>query len=262
MISSGGALIPAAGVPVVKPAAPELAAHEGAILLEILQRQDLGHVGAEVGYGQKLGQSAAAEHPTAGAVRGEEGAVDAVFAVDVHHLAEVGLVVAVAAVLVLHLHHDDTAAVGAEVGTDTAEELGVVGAHLIQVQGIVTAQGDMGVLEQPGGQAAEFPLGADVRTGTEDDVEPQLLGGLDEAGNVQHIREIEDALFSLVEVPAAVGLHGVKAAGLQLGEAIRPVLGAGAVVVDGARNDGVGLAVQEKLPVVVGKFFGHDDSLL
>jgi hypothetical protein len=162
-----------------------------------------------------------------------------------------------------HFYFDPAAKpYGGFLGAEAGEKLPIVGLHLLQVQGIVTAQSHVRVLEEPGGQAAKIPFGADVGAGTDDDVEIQLFRSFNKALDVQNACEIELPFSTLVEVPAGVGLHGVEAAGLELLEAILPALGEGAEVVDGTRQDGVGLAVQIEATVAVGEVFFHGDAPL
>ncbi len=70
-----------------------------------------------------------------------------------------------------------------------------------------------GVFEEPGGEAAELPLGAGVGAGAEDDVEAFFLGGFDEGGEVVVAGEVEVAGGGLVDVPEDVGGDGVEAHG-------------------------------------------------
>ena len=123
-------------------------------------------------------------------------------------------VVAVAAVLVLHLHGEDGTAIGTQQGLYQFEYLQKVRPQPAQKPGIAAPQGDA-VLEQPGGQSAQVPLGADVGAGPQDHIQPQFLGGFDVFHQIQPPGEVKFSLFALMEVPAAVGFQGIEAAGLQ-----------------------------------------------
>ena len=245
--------------PVVEPAAPEFHAHlrlnatlrhEGELLLR---------AGAEVPRLEHAVHLAAGQHVMGGAVGGNQGHIDAPGDHAVPQSGQVGLVIAVGAVLVLHLHHDDRPAVGDLQGYQAGHQLIVVVHDVAQVARIAAAQADTVLLQQPGGQAAKLPLGADVGRGPQDDVQPQLLGQADEALHVVHAGEVEFALAGLVEVPGDVGFHGVHAQGAELQQPVAPVFGGYAEVVDGAGNHLEGLAVQEEA-VVADLKGGHGDS--
>ena len=107
----------------------------------------------------------------------------------------------------------------------------------------------VGIFEEPRGKAAEFPLGAGVGAGTEDDVEAFLLGFADELGDVEVAGEVVDAGARLVGVPEDVGGDGVEAHGFGHAETVAPVGAGNAGVVHFAGDDAEGLAVEEELAV-------------
>ena len=249
----------AAVAPVVEPATPELHAHLRADALLRHEGELLLRAGAEVSRLEHAVHLTAGEHVMGGAVGGDQGHVDAPGDHAVPQGSQVGLVVAVGAVLVLHLHHDDRPAVGDLQGYQAGHQFVIVVHDVAEVARIAAAQADAVLLQQPGGQAAELPLGADIGRGTQDDVQPQLLGQAEEALHIVHAGEVEDALAGLVEVPGDVGFHGVHAQGAELQQPVAPVFGGYAEVVDGAGNHLEGLAVQEE--AVVADFKGgHGDS--
>ncbi len=91
-----------------------------------------------------------------------------------------------AAVFVFNLGDEDGAAAADLEGGDflgEAVDPALDGDH---EGGIVGAEGGghAGVFEEPGGVAAELPLGAGVGAGAEDDVETFFLCGADEGGEV------------------------------------------------------------------------------
>ena len=90
---------------------------------------------------QILRQASAAQHQLIGSIGGKEELVDPVVPIDLHHRPQVILVVAVAAVLIFHLHCDDVAAVFSQIWAQAVKQLLVVGCHLLQKQRIVAAQG-------------------------------------------------------------------------------------------------------------------------
>ena len=243
-------------IPVVEPAVPELTAHSGLIRPEGLEEGEVFlALAAKVGGGQIAVQGAAAQHIPGGAVGGEVEAADLVVLVDVHHGLEVFLVIAVAAVLVFNLHHQDVAAIASKEGRNLLEQGLIIPADLGEIERIIAAQFHFLVTEQPGRQAAELQLSADVGAGTKNDIQAQLLGSPDKPGNVQHTGEIKLALFPLVEIPAGVGLYGIKTAGLQLLQPVLPVFRHDPEVVNGAGQDGKGLSIQQKMVLVIGEIW-------
>ena len=115
--------------------------------------------------------------------------------------------------------------------------------------GVVGADGScgFGVSEEPGGQAAEIPLGAGVRAGAEDDIKAFLLGGADEGGDVVLAGEVVVPGRRLMDVPEDIGGDGVEAHGLRHLEAGVPVLAGDAGVVEFAGEDLIGVAVESEV---------------
>ena len=200
-----------------------------------------------------MGQRTAAEHPVGGTVGGEQLAVNAVFPVDFFYLQQVVPVIAVAAVFVFHLHHDHPAAVGDEMGPDPGQQLPVVGTNLFQIQRVIASQAHVGVGKQPGGQSAEFPFSADIRTGADNDVKSQLFSGFDVFFNIQHAAEVKLTLFAFVEIPAGIGFQRVEAAGFQLFQPVFPIFRHNPEIVHGTGNDPERLSVQQKVGTVISK---------
>ena len=166
--------------------------------------------------------------------------------VDVFH---VGVVVAEAAVFVFDLDGDDGAAVADLEGRDFLAETQEPGARGGEELRIARAHDHGGIFEEPGGKAAEFPLGAGVGAGAEDDVEAFLLGFADELGDVEVAGEVVDAGARLVGVPEDVGGDGVQAHGFRHAQAVAPVFARDAGVVHFAGDDAEGFAVEEELAI-------------
>ena len=89
--------------------------------------------------------------------------------------------------------------------------------------GVLLAETDVFLLEQPPRQSAHFPLRAHVGAWTHDDIHPVLLRQAAECGHVVIVREIEFALFLLVDVPEHVEAEGVHAKRLAHFYAVLPV---------------------------------------
>lgn len=202
---------------VIEPPAPELRAHLGSVLLHLFERGETPRdIAAEVDGDERARGASARKHIGTGAVRREEEHLCTALLHDTFEGGEIGLVVAVAAVLVLHLHGDDRSALGALKVAHLLHHPRDVVAHMGEIDRVVASQAQIFVREQPCGEPARVPLRADVRTGTQDDVKPQLPRGLDVAADVQPPGEIELPFLRLVEIPAHIGLHGVEAAGFEL----------------------------------------------
>ena len=138
-----------------------------------------------------------------------------VFLINFGHSPQVFLVVAVAAVLVLHLDGDDIAAVFPEIGAQLPEELFVIPGNLGKEFLVIAAQVHLLIGQEPGGKPPEFQLRADVWAGAENNVKSQILGGADKTGDIQPAFKIELALFALMQVPTGVSFYAVKAGGTQ-----------------------------------------------
>ena len=219
--------------PVIEPAVPELHAHlrlGGQLLLR--HRQHLERAGAEV-HGRERPVDRAAGQPHAGrTVGGHQQLVDAAVQEAVAQVGEVGRVVAEAAVLVLHLHHHHVAAAAGLALGDHGDQLVEPGVDELQVGGVAVAQAQVAVGEDPAGEAAVLPFGADVRAGAHDRVEPLLGGEVEEASQIGEPLEGGDLAGGLVHVPGHVGLHRVAAHRDQAAQAVPPLCGVDAEVVE------------------------------
>jgi hypothetical protein len=111
--------------------------------------------------------------------------------------------------LVLDLDQDHRPAVRVQQRLDPGQQLLLhVRVHGFDVRVVERADLHAGLGQQPGGQAAEVPLGADVRAGPRDDKETELLRQLHEAHQVAVAAEVELALVLLVHVPRNVPARG------------------------------------------------------
>ena len=230
--------------PRVKPAAPELHAHlrGDAVVGEHLEL--LHRTGAEVAGLEHALALAAQEHVVLRAVAGDQRHIHPAGKHPVADGREVLLVVAEGAVLVLHLHHQHRAAVRHLKRDKARNQLVVVVHDVPEVRLVVAAQADAVFLEQPRREAAELPLRADVRRRTQNHVQADLLRQAHEALHVRHAVKAELTLLRLVEVPGDVGFHRVAAHGLELHEAVAPVLRHHAEIVNRTGNHLKGLSIQ------------------
>jgi hypothetical protein len=99
--------------------------------------------------------------------------------------------------------------------------------------------------------APEVPLGADVGSDAEVDVEAGLLDELDEPDEVVAVAEVVLPLHRLVPVPEHVRLDHVQPAVLGLLDQVRPHLRRAARVVDGPGHENPPLPVDHHSLVVV-----------
>mmetsp|Transcript_32405 Transcript_32405/g.97561 ORF Transcript_32405/g.97561 Transcript_32405/m.97561 type:complete len:295 (+) Transcript_32405:1273-2157(+) len=153
--------------------------------------------------------------------------------------------VAIAAELILYLHHDNRSPVGVEQWPHAVQQLAPPPLHEADVVRLVCPDGDV-VPQDPRRQPAELPLPADVGPRPQEHQEPQALGLAQEGREVPGAREVEGALALLVPVPRHVGRHAVEPHGPQALQAVAPVGARHAGVVDGARADLQHLAVQHE----------------
>ena len=154
------------------------------------------------------------------------------------------LILAVGAVLVLHLHHDDIAAAGdLTLGQDGHERI-VVARDAREELGVARTGAHGAIGEQPCRQAAELPLAARERRGAHDDPKAELCRLIKEAGHVGDALEIEDARLGLVQVPRHVGLNSVETHRLQVVQRVMPVRRMNTEVVNRAGEDGEGFTVE------------------
>ena len=236
--------------PVVEPAAPELGAHLRGVLVESVHGVEyLGRARTKVQRLEHIGERAAGEHAVVVAVGGEEHNLCAAVEHQLFNISEIFLVVAVAAVFILNLHRDYISALALLKIADLLKQPVIEVRNMLQIIGIGAAQAHISVLEQPCGQSAEVPFGADIRAGSDYSIESDLLGGLDEPPDVKSAREIKFALFRLVHIPADIGLNRVKARRLELFEPVLPIFGHDAEIVHRARIYAKALAVHFKLAV-------------
>ena len=220
--------------PVIEPAVPELHAHLGlARQLALGHLQHLQGAGAEVHGGQRSLDGAAGEPHAGGPVGGHQQFVDAALTQAVAQVGQVRLVVAVAAVLVLHLHHDHVASAGGLPGGDHGDQQVEPRVDKRQVAGIADPQAQVAVAQDPAGEPAVLPLGADVGARPHNRIQPLLPGDVQEAAQVADAGEAGGLRGGLVHVPGHVGLHRVAAHRDQAAQAVAPLLGVHAEVVDG-----------------------------
>lgn len=235
--------------PVIEPAVPELHAHPRLPRPERLEGlEGRPAAAAEVHRRQHVRKGSALQHPLLGAVRGEEGDVDAAGEEPVAQMREIVLVGAEGAVLVLHLDHDDVAAPGGLPLRDDRDETVEPGVDAGEPLRIRAPDPGALAMGHPRGQSPVVPLRADVRAGTHDGVE--VLAGCEVEELRQLVEPLDDALRAFVQVPRHVGLDGVQAHRPQHPELSLPLPRVDPEVVQRAREDPVFDAVPQKAAAV------------
>lgn len=192
----------------VKPPAPEFSAHQRDV--PALQNLEVAcRVAAEIHCRQRTLRASSALHIRAAPVRGEHHDLHARVRHELSQSGEIFLVVAVGAVFVLDLHGDDGSALGALQVAYLLHDARDIPPDMPEVDGVQAPDAHILVGKQPRRQSAEIPFRADVRTGTENDIEPELARRLHKAPDIQPAREVELTLARLVEIPAHICFDGV-----------------------------------------------------
>ncbi|CDD39414.1 unknown [Collinsella sp. CAG:398] len=236
--------------PAIEPAIPELHAHEGPVLAMLLVE---GLEGSEVLRGTRtevascehvvVDEGAGAQATAPRAVGGAERHVHAALDHEVADGAQVVLIFAIRAVLILDLHHDDVATMRNLALHQDGHEAIVVARNVCQEGGVVRTDAHGALGQQPRGQAAPLPLGADEGAGAHDGPQAELGSLVKEAREVLDAGEVEYTGLGLVHVPRHVGLNRVETHGLQVIEGMVPIGGMDTRVVDRTRED------RERFPI-------------
>jgi hypothetical protein len=236
--------------PVVEPSVPELRDEEGLVRPAAPEQgASLIRLRTERGGHHDAGDRAAVDHQIGGPVGGVEQLLHAESAQERGEPAGVSGVVAVTAVLVLDLHGDDRPTMDGLVGREPGDELFEPGLDRLLVTRVRAAERDVAGGE-PGRQAAVRPLRADVRAGSEEDVETEVGGGVHEPPDVAPAGELGCHVdLGLMEVPGDVGVDGVETEVDEAQHPVAPVLRDDTEVVQRSGPDGVRDAVAEQLPV-------------
>ncbi len=162
-------------------------------------------------------------------------------------MLQVLLVVPVGAVLVLNLEHDHWTALCDLPGHHQGQHRFHVGRNGGKVPGFAAADAHGGVGEQPRGQPAVVPLGANVGAGSDNRVHPGIGHQVQEAPKVQPAVGKEGTRSWRVLVPRHVGLDGVQSHQPGLVDPVGPQIGVHPEVVDGSGKDAERFIVQEKV---------------
>ncbi len=91
----------------------------------------------------------------------------------------------------------------------TADFVEILGG--IEIARVLGAELDVGIFEEPPGEAAHFPFGTGVWPGAEDDPKAFLLGNAAEFSDVGLAGPVKVARRGLTIAPEEVGADGVEA---------------------------------------------------
>ena len=214
-----------AGTPLVEPAAPELRAHLRGIGAQLAEAAELlVDVGTRTEVHRPCEVVKAVLLEVARPVALEERqflAIDAAQAVA--NLRHIGLVLAIGAVLILHLNHDNRTTILDGQRLQLLAHFLLENLYAFHKIRIALAQTDVLLLQQPPGQTAHFPLSADIGTGAHDDIETVFLCQAAEFCHVVVAREVELVFLLLMDVPEDVDAHGIHAQRLAHLDAMLPV---------------------------------------
>ena len=243
--------------PVIEPAAPELAAHER--LPVPTQGGRHRHPGAERERRHRARHAPVRDHVRGDPVRRRQHLHHAPSPEPVTQVGEVGGVAAERSVLVLDLDRHDRPAVRRLQGHEPREQRVVPGVDGGEERGIAGPQ-RRDPAGEPEGQPAVRPLRADVGARPQEDVEADLSGQPHEALDVLPAVEADVPFDPLVEVPGDVGVDRVRAHRSEPAQAVLPLVGVHAEVVDRPRQDAVRHTVAEDLPIAPGQGGSAGDS--
>ena len=189
--------------PVIKPSAPELAAHQrsvgtyffqfGKLLVDISSRTKI--------YSPKqIIQTIIQEirTPVTLEQRHFSKACGAYRITDGRHI---GLVRAIRTIFVFHLHHDDVTTTGNLQILQLLAHFMHKGSHVLHIERIESAKLHAVVLQQPPRQTAHFPFRTYIRTGTHNDVHAMLLSQFTESRNILVACKVIIAGSFLMQIP-------------------------------------------------------------
>ncbi len=163
------------------------------------------------------------------------------------NISKVLAIVTVATVFVFHLHGNDGPAAGGLQRDQPFHQRIEEAIDSLQVRPVRAAHLHARIFQQPGGQAAEIPFRADIRSRADNDFQAEVCRGLDEANDIQHAVEMEFAGVGFVQVPRDIGFDRVQSESFGLFKPVAPVFGHDPEIMDRAGKDAEGLAVEQEL---------------
>ena len=240
--------------PVVKPAHPEFSVDAGRLALVLFQigKGALGSA-AEVHGGNNSRQRAVVDHPVIRTIRGKGHHARELLLDHLQVLFHVILVRTVGTVFVFYLGHDNGAALGDLQGFQHGADFFEISHGRFQKAGVLGTYLQVFILEQPSGEAAKFPFGTHIGTGTHDNPQSRFLGLLDKLYKIPVPGKIPFARFRFMHVPEQIGTNSIHAHGLHALEPVLPVGTRHARIVHLSGNDLHGLAVHQEIFLIGGE---------
>lgn len=191
--------------------------------------------GSEVERFVDVRQSSARNHIGTRAVRRKQRNVYAAVAHECFDCLQIGFVIAVRAVLVLHLHGKNIAALGNLQRDQFLHRATIIIAYAPHKIGVVATNAQVFILEQPSRKTAEIPFAARIRPRTNDDPQAELLRRFTELRDVEHAFEAEFTFLGLVHVPTHDRFDRIESCRLQFAQAVFPIFGHDTEIVHGTR---------------------------
>ena len=252
-----------AGSPLVEPSAPELRAHLRGVGTQLTETSELL---VDIGTGAEVHRP----HQVIESVRGEVACPVALEEHGPHTLAlfvlcvpirleqitdstDVRLVLAVAAILVFYLHHDDRATALDGQRSELLSHLLLEDLHALHEEWILLTQTDILLLQQPPGQSAHLPLGTDIGSRAHDDIHAVFLCQPAEGGHVVVACEVEVVLLWLMDVPEHVEAERIHAERFAHLDALLPIRTGDAGIVHLGGLDDERLSIEQKAAFAYGE---------
>ena len=189
--------------PFVKPTAPELGTHQGAVGTHLFQ---FGKLLVDVGSRSEVHRPYQVIKSVVEEIRGPVALKhrDIIAEIPAQHVADfrdILLVLAIRAIFILDLHHYDRPTVGYGQVSDLLGHLLLKLVYTFKKPGIGLTQAYILFLEQPPGQSAHLPLRADIRAGAQNHLHVIGLAELDKHPQIILAGEVKIILRRLVGVP-------------------------------------------------------------
>ena len=214
-----------ASAPLVEPAAPELRAHLWCVRTQLAKTTELiVDVGtrAEVHRPGKVVQSVLLE--VARPVALEQCQFLAIDTTQtVANLADVRLILAIRAILVLYLHHNDRTTILDSQRLQLLTHLLLEDLYALHEVWVALTQFNILLLQQPPRQTTHLPFRTHIGTRTHDDIHAVLLCDTAKLSHIVITSEVKLTLFLLMDIPEHIDTHRVHAQSLTHLNAMIPV---------------------------------------
>ena len=178
------------------------------------------------------------------------------FAEGISDSGDIGFVFAVGAIFVFDLDHDDGAPILDGQGGELLGYLLFEDTDTLHEVGILFAQADIFLFQEPPGQPTHLPLCTDIGSGAHNDVHTVFLGQATEFGHIAVAGKVELTFAGLMEVPEDIDAEGVHTQRLTHLDAVLPVRTGDAGVVHFGCLHHEGLAIEQEGIAAYGEVTG------